>query len=56
MVVNSARAGAVVDDAIVVGAGAVWMQFGVRDRAAEQRARDGVRERLSERAIRQLEA
>lgn len=38
--VNSARAGAVIDQAIAVGAGAVWLQLGVHDPGAERRARD----------------
>ncbi|HMO10233.1 MAG TPA: CoA-binding protein [Actinotalea sp.] len=37
--VNSTRCGRVLDDAVAVGARAVWLQLGVADPAAEERAR-----------------
>lgn len=37
--VNSARVGPIVDEAIAVGARAVWLQLDVRDPEAEERAR-----------------
>lgn len=38
--VNSSRVGAIIDEAIAIGADAVWMQLDVFDDAAAARARD----------------
>lgn len=37
--VNSSRVGPLIDEAIEIGARAVWLQLGVRDPEAEERAR-----------------
>lgn len=38
--VNSSRVGDIVDQAIAISAGAIWMQLGVVDQAAAQRAKE----------------
>ncbi len=37
--VNSSRVGPLIDEAVAIGARAVWLQLGVRDHDAEERAR-----------------
>lgn len=38
--VRSSLAGAIIDEAVAVGARVIWLQLGVHDTAAEKRARD----------------